>query len=482
MIRLKRPILRFLIGAVAIAAAPFVTAQQAPEQSLNLSVDQMQLAAELNLRNGHVERALAFSDALLFRDPNDITALLVRAHALRILQRYGEAQEAARAASRQAKTDEHKYTAAMLMAQALSSDGKRTRAQFWLRRARGVAPSAQHAAVAAQDFRYVRQRNPWQTNLSFTLAPNSNINNGSARESSSLLYDIFTPLFGSSEVLLGASSQALSGIEAGARVQSRYRFSQTEFRAHDLRLGASYRTYRLTQSARDDLAAEDAERVLRGEAPLNLTGSDFAYGTVQIGYGFRQLRQDRRGEFSAIADIGQTFYGGERYNSFLRAQVGQSYYASRTTKYDFGLSADLREAQRGAAQDTYSIDGGISRKLSSGDGMYLGAALSTATADVERLEYDEVKLRGGYVLGREVMGTALQFGVHTSFRDYDVSPHDPSGRREFEVGADITATFRQIDYMGFNPTVSLNASRTESNIGLYDVNRLAVSFGIASAF
>jgi hypothetical protein len=80
------------------------------------------------------------------------------------------------------------------------------------------------------------------------------------------------------------------------------------------------------------------------------------------------------------------------------------------------------------------------------------------------------------------MGTALQFGLSTSFRDYDVSPHDPSGRRETQLTGDITATFRQIDYLSFNPVVSFTASTTDSNIGLYDVNRMGLSIGIASAF
>ncbi len=473
-------IIGLLLGAAAFTVAPVASAQEG--SSVSLAVDQMQLAAELNLRNGDVERALAFADALLLRDPNDVTALLVRAYALRIMQRYGEARIAARAGWQLAGEDGQKFTAAMLMAQAFSADDKRTRAQFWLRRARDVAPTQQLSARATQDFRYVQQRNPWQTQLSFTLAPNSNINNGSARDSSSLLYDFFTPIFGDNEVELQASSKALSGVEAGLSVQSRYRFRQTEFRAHDLRLGMSYRTYRLSQSARADLAEEDAERVIRGEPAGGITGSDFAYGTVQLGYGFRQLRQDRRGEFSAVADVGQTFYGGARYNSFLRAQLGQSYYASRSTKLDFGLSGDLRQAQRGGDQNTYSFDTGMSRKLANGDGLFTGLSLSTATSDRARLEYDEVALRGGYVLGREVMGTGLRFGLNTSFRDYDVSPHDPSGRREFEIGAEVTATFRQIDYLGFNPTLSLRASHTDSNIGLYDVNRVALSIGIASAF
>jgi hypothetical protein len=129
-----------------------------------------------------------------------------------------------------------------------------------------------------------------------------------------------------------------------------------------------------------------------------------------------------------------------------------------------------------------SLSTSVSRQLKAGNGLYFGASVSSMQADAERAEYDEISLRSGYVLGRKVMGTQLQFGLNTSYRDYDFSPHDASGRREFTVGADVTATFKNIDYYGFNPTISLTAATTSSNIGLYDVNRVGLGFGIASSF
>mgnify|MGYP005992587435 FL=1 len=479
---LKQQLKALALGAAVLTAAPVALAQQTSDAPVQLSVEQMRRAAELNLRNEDYGRALAFADALLQRDPQDVTALLIRSQALRARAKYADAQRAARDAWRLAKSDHQKFTASMLMAQALSSDGKRTRAQFWLRRAAQVAPTKAHANRAAQDFRYVQQRNPWQTNLTFTFQPSSNINNGSANDSSTLLYDILNPILGDSEVALGASSQALSGLETGFALQSRYRFHQTERTAHDLRIGLAYRTYHLSNSAKDDLAEEDAARVARGEAPLEVSGGDFAYGTVQLGYGYKQLRADRRGEFSLTADIGQSFYGGARYQRYLRAGVGQSYYINAKTKLDFGLSTDIRSGQRGADQEQLSLSGGVSKRLAGGNGLYLGAAITSVSSDTERLEYDEIRLRSGYLLGRQVMGTSLQLGLSTSFRDYDVTPHGPNGRREFQIAAEATATFNKIDYMGFNPTVSLSASTTNSNIGLYDVNRIGLSVGIASAF
>jgi len=481
---LSRQMKGLTFGALALAMAQGASAQDTGKaERLHLSVEQMQLAAELNLRNGNVERALAFADALLGRDAQDVTALLIRSHALRMKGEFSPAQAAARTAWRLADSDNLKFNAATLMAQSLSSEGKRTRAQLWLRRAREVAPTEQHAAQAAQDFRYVRQRNPWQTHLSFSLAPNSNINNGSANDRSVALYQVFTPLFGSgTQVDLGASSQALSGFEAGVDLQSRYRFHQTERTAHDLRMGLSYRTYMLSNSAQNDLDAEDADLVAQGRAPRDIKGSDYSYGTVQLGYGYKHLREDRRGEFSANIDLGQSFYGDKRYQTFWRAGLGQSYYASTTLKYTFGAEADIRRAQRGIDYDRFSMRAGMSRKLANGNGLFLGAQVSTLTSNTARAEYDELRLSSGYVLGKDIMGTGLQFGINTSFRDYDISPDDPSGRRDFTVGGQVTATFRQIEYLGFNPTLSLEATTTNSNIGRYDVDRIAVSVGIASSF
>ena len=81
-----------------------------------------------------------------------------------------------------------------------------------------------------------------------------------------------------------------------------------------------------------------------------------------------------------------------------------------------------------------------------------------------------------------VAGAALQLGMGVELRDYDVSRHSADGRQDKRIFADITATFQQFDYYGFNPSATLQASRTDSNINLYDINRVGISIGIKSAF
>ena len=83
------------LGAATWVVAPAAHAQPTAPGTVQLSVAQMQRAAEVNLRTGDAGRALVFADALLHRDPRDVTALLIRAHALRMQAQYPAAQTAA---------------------------------------------------------------------------------------------------------------------------------------------------------------------------------------------------------------------------------------------------------------------------------------------------------------------------------------------------------------------------------------------------
>jgi len=442
---------------------PFATAE------VTLSPNQLRKAAVHSIDAGDPARALAYADALLTRDRGDFKAQLVKARALRDLGENDAAVDAARDGWRIAQNGSDRYASAMMMAQTLSSAGKKTRAQFWLRRAAQNAPNAQTRAKAKNHYRYVRQQNPLSTQLSFTLAPNSNINNGSARETSELNYAISEILFGGPvQYALSGGAQALSGIEFGAGLRTRYRFHQTPTQAHDLNFGLSYRSFSLSSSAKS--------------AAPGLSGSDFAYGTLSLGYGYSQINLDRRGELQASLELGQSWYGGARYASFLRTGLSQSYKTSATQRIAMALDLEKQIGQRTSDVDSVTLSTSLTQNLGSGDLAYLAFAATKAQSANADADYAEVELRSAYVLHEPVMGAALQFGLGASLRDYDASRHSADGRQDKRIFADVTATFTQIDYYGFNPSATLRASKTDSNIGLFDVNRVGLSIGIKSAF
>lgn len=463
-----------LVSAAAVCLSIAVSAWA----QTTVGPDELRKAASDALQAGQARKALEFGQALTARDPSDLSAHLILARASRDLGDMPPARASARRAWRLAKTDPEKYAAALVTAQVLSSDNKRTRAQLWLRRAAEHAPNDLLRAKAKRDFGYVKQRNPWRTDLTFTFAPNSNINNGSARDRSLLNYEQVELVFGElREAQLGTESQAIAGLEIGGTVRTRYRFHQTPTTAHDAKVALSYRTYTIT----DDLDPIPAN-LITGEGPREIKGGDFAYGSLSFGYGYRQMNMDRRGEFSMDAEAGQTWYGGNRYASFLRLQSQQSVILEGNRRLRFGADLERQWGQSTADVDSAGVSANITRAFASGNSGFVGLYLRGTQSPVDSLEYGEVTLRTGIALRKPVMGAALQLGLGVSFRDYDVSRHSPDGRQDNRLFADVTAVFKEIDYYGFNPTVTLSASSTDSNIGLYDVNRVGLNIGIRSAF
>ncbi|MEW9918877.1 hypothetical protein AB2B41_04650 [Marimonas sp. MJW-29] len=454
---------RLAAGAALCICCQWATA----EAQTTLAPDELRAAATVALRGSDAPTARAYAEALVARDPDDLNAHLILARAARDMGDIPPAREAARAAWHLADTDAERYSAALITAQVLSSDGKRTRAQLWLRRAAQYAPNDLLRERAKRDFRYVRMRNPWQTDLTFTFAPNSNINNGSARDRSRLNYVISELLFGEPiEFDLDDAAQAISGIEIGGSMRTRYRFHQTPDTAHDAKLSLSYRTFQIT----DDLADD------------SITGSDFAFGALAAGYGYRRLNLERKGEFAFDVEGGQTWYSGSRYASYLRGQAQQSWQVSPSQKFRFGGELERQWGQATPDLDTVELSASVTQGFASGNSGYLGIFAKATTSPDPTSEYTEVTLRTGLALSKPIFGASVQFGLGASWRDYDISRDSPDGRQDNRIFADVTATFTQIDYYGFNPSVTLSASSTDSNIGLYDVNRVGLNIGIRSSF
>ena len=159
-----------LSAALAVLLAPAGPGLRA--EGRLLSPGEMRDLSAKALDAGHPETALELTSALLQRDADDVQALLIRSRAARDSGDFTLARDmAGRAWSLSGTDPEARYAAALATAQALSSQGKRTRAQIWLRRAAQIAPTEQARQMAVRDFRYVRSRNCWATDLTFGIGP-----------------------------------------------------------------------------------------------------------------------------------------------------------------------------------------------------------------------------------------------------------------------------------------------------------------------
>ncbi|MDJ0631227.1 MAG: surface lipoprotein assembly modifier [Rhodobacter sp.] len=407
---------------------------------------------------------MTLARALLRRDPRDVGALVLVAAAARNLGDYDTARDAGQAAWRLAETDPQRYAAALVTAQALSSDDRRTMAQLWLRRAVDVAPSEVARGRAVRDFRYVRARNPWSMQLSFNIAPSNNINNGSLRETTTLFV-----LGADRELILDGKARALSGTEYSGTAAIRYRFDESERHAQDLLFQVDHRSYVLSSDA-------------KAQAP-GTTGSDFAFTQVAAGYVYRATPETGLGPYSLNATVGQNWYGGDAYFSYLRIGGEQKIKLGRKAHLSFYGSAERQFGERASDADVLRGDVVWTRMAGAAGVLSLSVGATGSESVSETSDYSELRAGAGFTLAKPVMGARVSFGLEWRNREFPRSSLDPlNGRDDREVSASVDLVFTEIERYGFNPTLSVLARRTESNIGLYDSEELGVRFGIRSAF
>lgn len=452
---------RTLIG-VLLTTAVLAVAVQAKENPVELTPAQAYNLGLKALATGRPDTALAVANALLERDETDPKTLILKANSERNLGRFDMAATTAQAAWKASRSTEDKYASAMIAAQALSSAGSKSRAQLWLRRAVDVAPDDGMRALAIRDFRFVRARNPWATELNFDIAPSSNINNGSARETTRLYGLPF-------EFQLSEAAQALEGIQYSASVATRYRFSQGATYAHDAVFQVSHRSYTLGADA-------------KARAP-GVSGSDFAFSQASVGYIYRNRSDTGPGPYTLSATAGQSWYGGAEYFSYLRLGGTQKVRLGDRADLSFSAAAERQFGDASSDADNLRGDLRLTRQLNGAIGsVALSLGHTDSQSDTDVSEFTEWRTGIDFSLARPVAGAQVSFGLNWRQRDFPRSRQDPAGRVDREISARVDMVFSNIDRYGFNPVLSVQSAWTDSNIGLYDSETLGVSLGIQSAF
>lgn len=452
--------------AVALAAVVAMLLFTAPADAQTLTPDQMRSSAVTAIGNGQPELALQIADALLTRDPQDVTALILKARAARDLARFDIAQPAAAQAWALSTTPAQRYDSARVMAQILSSQEKRTRAQLWLRRAAQHAPDAETRQIALRDFRYVSARNRWNTQLNFSFAPNSNINNGSVRDNTQI-YDFFSQDYVTAT--LGGAARALSGIEASLGATLRYRLLETEMYRTDLLLLGDTRRYRLSHEAK--------------EIAPTARASDFALDSANIGIVHRWRAATAPLEYQIAALAGATRYSGAHYSSSLRLSSGVTRILNAQTRLNLSLGADTTRGPRAPHADALHLGANLQHRHASGTLWSGSFAMTNSTSDRETADFREARLELIAEPTWTILGADPEIGLRLRARDYaSFSFFSPDGRRDNEAALFVTLNFAQAEYYGFMPTLTLEASRISSSIGLFEVDRFGLQLGISSAF
>ena len=451
-----------LLRVLALACGAALLGAMVQAKPAKLTADQMLAFGEEAMLQGFGDQALAIADALLRRNPDDSLAYALKAQALRVLQRLPESEAAAHAAWDHAKDAPQHYQAATVLAQALSLQGHRTTAQFWLRQAVQNAPSGAAQQQALQDFAYVRSQNPLSLQIDASIRPSDNVNGG-ARD----------PLFEFMGIpfILSGDALALSGLSWGAGVQGRYTLAESDKASTTLTFAGSKQGVVLSNAA-------------QAQAPF-ARNADYALGHVEV-----RIEHEGALQLGPVASslttsftAGHSWYGGRNLSNSLSlgADLNLPVGASRGT-----LSASLTRQNRLdhalSSSNEAEVAGQLVQAGPMGDRWQEGVSVRRVVSDDIGIDHAEATVSLDWQARHPVAGFSLGAGLSLRGADYGLSLYSRHGRQDVRWAASLSATVDQITYLGFSPVLSLEFARNNSNIALYDTQTVGIGLSVRSRF
>lgn len=442
----------------ALAAAAALVAAQAAAGPVTVDADTLRRMAVAAEAAGADETAAAYAEALLARDPADVTARVIAARMARAAGDLRAARAHARAAWAAAATPGQRYLAAMTRAQALAASGNRIVALLWLRRAADLAPDPVARRIAIEDFGYVRARNRLTIDLAFSAAPSSNVNNGSRHDTILLFGQPF---------LLSPAARALAGGVVEGSIAVAWRLAEHERARTDLRLMALSRSVWISDPAG--------------------TGVDpgaFAYSAAEAGVVHRRRPAGGAVQLTFGATVGHNRHGGAPLSDYLRLEAGWDRPLAGGRHAILGIGAEHQWRHDDPRRDAtvLSLRGGIVQRLASGDRLRLDAALRGTLSGAPEVGHAAAHLRLTWEKARPLAGMRVELGVGIEGRDYGRVPLAPAGRQDLRLDAALSVTFARATVMGFAPVLDLRASRQISSAPLYDGFDLGLGLGVRSVF
>jgi len=439
---------RALAGALGLA----LWAAGAAGSPAILTADQMRTFGLAALTKGYADQAVGIAEALLQRDAADSAAWVLKAQALRLRGDLPGSEAAARQAWATARDKPARYVAATALAQALSLQDHRTRAQYWLRQAVQNAPNGAAQSQALQDYAYVRDQNPISLQFSGSVRPSNNVNDGGKVQ--------FIQI-GPFILPLPSTLLALSGTGWALGADGQYRLSDDGRVVNALTFGAHMQGVVLSSKAMD-LAPD-------------LSNGDFLYRQVQVGWQRRATLAF--GRLTSGVSAAHSWYGDSDLANSLTGRLALNRPLGPDLALNLGADVTRQVPVSGHDGSTsYGIEASLKRSLAQGDTVEVRLDLTrvvSANAGTDR-KGAEITLQ--WQSGQAVMGLGFGANLSAHYALYG------NARQDSGYAAGLTATVNRITYLGFSPVVSFDVAHNGSTVPWFTSDTVAVGLSLKSRF
>ncbi|MEJ8562596.1 hypothetical protein QTO30_16110 [Yoonia sp. GPGPB17] len=434
------------------------------------SLNDLQKRAEAALVADRPADTIRLAGDMLDAQPDSFAAFYLMALAQADSNDLQAAAQTGRRAYQVAKTEENRFLAARFVGGVRFQAGQYTRSELWLRRAANHTQTEAELASVANAFATANQANPLSLRFSGYVAPTDNINDGS--DDGVLRLEGIDTTF-----VLPEDRRSLSGVAFAASTELRYRIAQSPNQSTTLVGTISGETYILSSEAEDLLASSPNPDVRA------VDGSDFATVTASVGVVRQQNNISPLGPVRAGLALGTYWEGGERLVDFGDLTLEQIVPIDPNST--FRLRALVREqiARKPTLLDStlYDVVGSYERTRGNQDQLQLNFGTRRVSAGPEN-SYDEYEVGVGYGLAQPVFGVQLYTSLQLGYRNYEEFVTTLDGREDQFISADATATFQDVSYFGFSPSITVSSSRTVSTAEENTTSAVQVLFGVTSNF
>ncbi|QMU57034.1 MAG: DUF560 domain-containing protein [Boseongicola sp.] len=349
----------------------------------------------------------------------------------------------------------------MLAADVHTRQEQYTRAQIWLRRADQVGgDDPQRKQIVARAFQQVARRNPLSLQLSLTVRPSNNVNNGAETAEIEI---------GGLPFVLDPSGVELGGYEASTGVSLSYRLSETEKHRTSLVGEVFYRRIWL---------GDDAKL----EAP-GVASSDFNYGVLITGVRHQRLIWPELGPSQATGLIGQSWYGDKGLARWVELQFSQSVRQEEGRGLRFGATARSEKRLDNDINSSHSLgfSADATRATENGGNYSFGIAVKNVWSDSATSDHFSTQLRASRRFD-DVWGIQPTVRGSIEQRLYTEFTSVVLGRDDLSVNVGVDLVWPEVSYYGFSPRLSVDYRRTNSNVGIYDRNSFSAGLTAVSRF
>ncbi|WP_299664888.1 hypothetical protein [uncultured Ruegeria sp.] len=455
----------WLVGLSVLLHASELNAQN-QRQEISLTREQARIASETAIKAGNPDLAIQIGNGLLLADSTDPQAyfVLAAAHLQRGDLRSG--RRAARQAYQFADTSIQKFDAAQLAARIAFADNHYTTTQFWMRRAVQHAPTQEIEDQIAQEFKQVRSINPWSLNVGVSIRPSDNVNNGADTGLNTI---DGVPITG----ILSPEARALSGIIGIAGLNLGYRLRRTNRSQTSLAGRLFVKRVRLSDEARSEVTRVSDGDFNSTYAETSIT-HDIAIG--ENGFG------------SGSVALGRFWSGGDPSYDFARLSLSRGWTFGEQTRFSLNGLIEDRSRIDPASEDAqiYGLGAKFTHDRTNGDSLSIALTFRDVNSINVNDDFATTSLQFAYSFNKPVgpahIGTSVTLG-YLDYSQYNVGFIEvPGGRQDNSVQADVTLSFRNIDYAGFIPTMRIKAGKSLSNVSRFDTREVSISFGVQSKF